>query len=156
MSINEKMDTSVHKWVIYEIRIFLVLIYPIYSNIEPKPCIQSANINILKLYACRVAKNIITKITDMITDSLRFSENLKNTLKKNTNGINLINSSLINENIDAIIVIMDMELSSTSPPLTIPKFSNNIDMADAYAIYPTKRATARAISLGLGFWNIAL
>lgn len=65
--------------------------------------------------------------------------------------MNLTNSSLINENTAVMIVIIDIELFSISSPPIMPRFSNNRDITVAYAIYPTKRATARATSLGLGF-----
>lgn len=72
------------------------------------------------------------------------------------NGMNLMNSSLINENIDATSVITVTELESTVPLLTIPKSSNMLPIANAYIIYPAKRATARRISLRDGILNIAL
>lgn len=74
---------------------FLVLMYPINSKIDPKPCMHSANRNMLKVYACKDAKITITNATDTIMDNLRLFENLKHNLKKNTNGMNLMNSSLI-------------------------------------------------------------
>ena len=44
------------------------------------------------------AKRAITPSTDTIMDNLRLSVYLKKILKKKMNGINLINSSPINEN----------------------------------------------------------
>ena len=55
----------------YETRMFLVLMYPINSNIEPKPCMQSANKNMTGFNTCKDANITITKATDMITANLR-------------------------------------------------------------------------------------
>ena len=112
---------------------------------------HKANKSILKLYACRHAKNAITSPTDIMTDNLRFSVYLKNTLKKNMNGMNFTNSSLISENTDEIMVIMDSVDSSINSPPVMSTCSSNVVITKAYRIYPPKRATARPTSLSLGF-----
>ena len=65
----------------YEIKTFFVLIYPINSNIEPKPWINNANKSIFKSYAWMHAKRAITPSTDTIMDNLRLFENLNSNVK---------------------------------------------------------------------------
>ena len=78
------------------------------------------------------AKNIITKATDSITDCLRLFVYLYNTLKMNINGINLINSSVINEKNNGGIALNEKSLTS-SPPI-IPKNSKTLPTNNAYII----------------------
>ena len=108
-----------------------------------------------KLYACKDAKNSITKAIDTITDNLRLFENLNATLKKNMNGMNLRNSSTINEKNNGGTSI-HVGLGPIRSPPTIPKFPKTKSIARAYTIYPTKRANARATSLAESFLNITV
>lgn len=126
--ISKKANKSVHKCVMYEIRMFLVLMYPINSNMEPNPCMQSAYGSIFKFVICKDAKNTITKSIDEITDNLRLLEYLKNTRIKNMNGMNLTNSSLIKININGGIDIKDIVLESITLPPTMPICSKSVDI----------------------------
>ena len=88
---------------------------------------------------------------DETTDNLRLSLYLKINRKKNMNGMNLRNSSVINENINGITSNIDtVDCSTRSAPI-IPTFSNKVEMINAYARYPAQRANARATSLSEGF-----
>ena len=133
----------------YGIKRFFVLIYPKNSNIEPNPCIANANGNMLKLYACKDAKNTITIIIDVITENLRLFEYLNNIRKKNMNGMNLNNSSPISENISGGISINEGFSIRVLP--IIPKGSRSVDITSAYNMYPTNSAKAKAMSLAFGF-----
>ena len=80
---------------------------------------QSANRNIFKFTMCKDAKNTMTKSIDEIMDNLRLLEYLKNTRKKNMNGMNLTNSSVIKLNINGTIDIKDIiVLVCMEPPPT--------------------------------------
>ena len=57
----------------YDISKFFVLMYPMNSNIDPNPCMNIANRNILKSYACNDANMSITIIMDMIIDAFLLS-----------------------------------------------------------------------------------
>ena len=98
----------------------------------------------------------ITKATDMIMDNLRLPRYLYKTVKKNTNGMNLMNSSPNTENRNPIELHTLKVAASTVPPLTIPNWANTGPIADEYIIYAAKRTTIRRRSLRDGNLTIAL
>ena len=79
---------------------FLVLKYAKNSNIEPKPWTKIVYIKVSQLSECKDAKNTMVISMDKTADNLRLSVYLKINRKKNMNGMNLRNSSVINENIN--------------------------------------------------------
>lgn len=95
------------------------------------------------------AKRAITPSTDTIMDNLRLSVYLKKILKKKMNGINLINSSPINENNNGGISMNVIGEASELP--AIPKFDKIIVITYAYKMYAMKRPTAKATSFKAGF-----
>ncbi len=82
-------------------------------------------------------------------DNLRLSVYLKKILKKKTNGINLINSSPINENINGGMLMNVIAEPSELP--AIPKFDKIRVITYAYKMYAIKRPTAKATSFKAGF-----
>lgn len=85
-----------------------------------------------------------------ITDNLQLCENLNATLKKNIKGMNLINSSHNNENINEGIDI-HVTVSPTVFPPNMPKLFKSNPKETEYNMYPIKRAIARTTSRREGF-----
>ena len=83
-----------------------------------------ANKSILKSYAWMHAKSTITPSTDTIMDNLRLSEYLNKILIKKINGMNLMNSSPISENINGGMLMNVIAEPSELP--AIPKFDKTI------------------------------